>query len=84
VQDAPARHGITAGLIMCFMRDLGAASAAEVLQMVRLAAWFALLQKWTAPLPACFQPCVAFLPLNHPQVMTQLVARAAAAPAPKL
>ncbi|KAL4859123.1 Adenine deaminase [Chlorella vulgaris] len=32
VADAPARHGLTACLLMCFMRDLGAESAAEVLQ----------------------------------------------------
>lgn len=32
VEEAPARHGLTASLIMCFMRDLGAESAADVLQ----------------------------------------------------
>lgn len=35
VAEAPARHGVTAGLIMCFLRDLGPLAAAETLQQVR-------------------------------------------------
>lgn len=34
VLDAPARHGVTAGLIMCFLRHLGPEAAAATLEQV--------------------------------------------------
>ena len=32
VQEAPKRHGVSAGLIMCILRDLGPEAAEELLQ----------------------------------------------------
>lgn len=35
VLDALAKHGVSAGLIMCFLRHLGPEAAAETLEQVR-------------------------------------------------
>lgn len=35
VREAPARHGLTAALILCFLRDLGPQAAADTLQQAR-------------------------------------------------
>ena len=44
VQDAPVRHGLTARLLMCILRDLGPAAASELMEQVGLAGWWGRLR----------------------------------------
>lgn len=67
VLDAPAKHGVTAGLIMCFLRHLGPQAAADTLEQVPIASrWDVACACWgcwsrCTPLGSCCSgACPAF------------------------